>query len=142
MQWVSIVRGRLPGVSDTLVPTGGLRLDEAVPGPVRFRLDIDPGARSWLQAHPTAQPRVISYDMHRCCGGGKICTVTVRELSPKDPVETFTPATAQDGSVFLVDRRAAARLPVRFGLTVRGIGPLKHLDLDLDGDQWGELLYS
>jgi len=41
-----------------------------------------------------------------------------------------------------VDVRAASRLPDRFGLTVRGIGPLKHLDLDLEPEQWGKLLYE
>jgi len=48
----------------------------------------------------------------------------------------------EDGTRFLIDRRAAARLPAGFGLTVRGMGPLKHLDLDLEGEQWGELLYT
>jgi len=44
---------------------------------------------------------------------------------------------------FLIDRRAAARLPTsRFGLTVRGLGTMKHLGLDLEGEQVGELLYS
>jgi len=47
-----------------------------------------------------------------------------------------------DGTKFLIDRRAAAKLPSRFGLTVRGLGRLKHLDLDLDGEQWGTLLYD
>ena len=47
-----------------------------------------------------------------------------------------------DGTRFLIDRRAAARLPRRFGLTVRGFGRMKHLDLSLAGDQWGELLYT
>jgi hypothetical protein len=40
------------------------------------------------------------------------------------------------------NQRAAARLPNRFGLTVRGFGPLKKLDLVLDGEQWGRLLYD
>ena len=47
-----------------------------------------------------------------------------------------------DGTEVLIDPRAGARLPSRFGLTVRGIGPLKHLDLDLEGEQWGRLLYD
>ena len=50
--------------------------------------------------------------------------------------------TLTDGRSVLIDRRAAARLPERFTLTVRGLGPLKHLDLELDGEQWGELLYT
>jgi len=51
-------------------------------------------------------------------------------------------ASLDDGTRFLIDRRAAARLPRRFGLTVRGFGRMKHLDLSLQGDQWGELLYT
>ena len=47
-----------------------------------------------------------------------------------------------EGRRVLVDRRAAARLPGRFGLTVRGLGPLKHLDLELEPEDWGELLYT
>jgi len=27
-------------------------------------------------------------------------------------------------------------------LTVRGVGRLKHLDLDLEAEQWGSLLYD
>jgi hypothetical protein len=42
----------------------------------------------------------------------------------------------------LVDRRAARRLPSRFGLTVRGVGPFRRLDLDLSGEEWGALLYD
>ena len=38
--------------------------------------------------------------------------------------------------------RAAARLPSRFGLTLRGFGPLRYLDLNLDSEQWGALLYD
>jgi hypothetical protein len=47
-----------------------------------------------------------------------------------------------NGTKFLIDRRAAAKLPPRFGLTVRGLGRLKHLDLDLKSEQWGTLLYD
>lgn len=108
----------------------------------RFQLDADAGAREWLESHAPDRARVIAYDVHRCCGGGKICQVTVRELSPKDDPDAYATGAMEDGTTFLIDRRAAARLPSRFGLTVRGIGPLKHLDLDLEGEQWGELLYT
>lgn len=47
-----------------------------------------------------------------------------------------------DGTKFLIHRTAAARLPSQFRLTVRGMGRFKHLDLDLDGEQWGTLLYD
>ena len=35
-----------------------------------------------------------------------------------------------------------AKLRHRLGLTVRGFGLLKHLDLDLEGEQRGALLYD
>ena len=107
-----------------------------------FQLDADARAREWLDLHPSANPRVVAYDVHRCCGGGRICQVRVRELSPKDDPAEYATGALDDGTKFLIDRRAAARLPLRFGLTVRGFGRLKHLDLDLEGEQWGDLLYS
>ena len=106
-----------------------------------FELEADTAAREWLEAHPASRPRVIAYDIHRCCGGGKICQVKVRQLSRKDDPDEYATGQLDDGTRFLIDRRAAARLPSRFGLTVRGLGPLKHLDLVLDGEQWGDLLY-
>jgi len=107
-----------------------------------FQLEANAAAREWLEAHPAARPRVIAYDIHRCCGGGKICQVKVRELSRKDDPGEYATGEMDDGTKFLIDRRAAARLPSRFRLTVRGLGPLRHLDLDLEGEQWGDLLYS
>lgn len=107
-----------------------------------FELEADSGARQWLDSHPSAEPRVIAYDVHRCCGGGKICQVKVRELSRKDDPAAFAIGALDDDTVFFIDRRAAARLPSRFGLTARGIGRLKHLDLALAGEEWGRLLYD
>jgi len=107
-----------------------------------FQLEANSTVREWLQAHPSRAPRVIAYDVHRCCGGGKICQVKVRELSQKDDPGQYATGVMDDGTRFLIDRRAAARLPSRFALTVRGLGQLKHLDLDLPGEQWGTLLYD
>lgn len=107
-----------------------------------MEITADASARDWLDSHPTDEPQVIAYDVHRCCGGGAICRVSVRGLSRKDDTRSYVSATLQDGTTVLVDRRAAKRLPARFGLTVRGFGPMKHLDLALDGEQWGELLYT
>ncbi len=107
-----------------------------------FQLDADERARQWLDSHPSAEARVIAYDVHRCCGGGKICQITVRASSRNDDPERYATGSLDDGTRFLIDRRAAARLPSSFRITVRGIGPLKHLDLDLDGEQWGTLLYD
>jgi hypothetical protein len=53
----------------------------------------------------------------------------------KDDPDQYATGIMDDGSKFLIDRRAAARLPSRFGLTVHGLGRLKHLDLE--GEQWG-----
>jgi len=107
-----------------------------------FDVQTDAGARAWLEAHPTDGPLVVAFDVHRCCGGGKICQVAVRDRTSKDRDENYVPATSADGRRLLIDRRAARKLPERFGLTVRGIGRWKHLDLALDPDQWGDLLYS
>jgi hypothetical protein len=107
-----------------------------------FFIDADPAARAWIEAHPESEPRVIAYSVRRCCGGGKICSVSVRKASERDQQGLLARARLQDGSVIRVDQRAAARLPARFGLTVRGIGPLKHLDLDLDPEGWGRLLFD
>ncbi len=113
-----------------------------MPAATNFQLKADAKAREWLDLHPAPGLRVVAYDVHRCCGGGKICQVKVRELSRKDDPDDFATGALEDGTKFLIDRRAAARLPSRFGLTVRGIGRMKHLDLDLEAEQWGTLLYD
>lgn len=109
--------------------------------PPVFRVVVDDRARSWLEAHPSPA-WVVAYDVHRCCGGGKICQVSIREMKEKDDLTNYTTAFMDDGTRLLVDRRAAARLPARFGLTLRGRGRWQHLDLGLDPEQWGDLLYS
>jgi hypothetical protein len=109
--------------------------------PAAIQLDVDDRALAWLRAHPSSRPKVISYEVHRCCGGGKLCTVAVRELGESDRAKEHVAAELR-GETVLVDRRAASRLPARFGLTVRGIGRFRHLDLDLTPEQWGDLLYS
>jgi len=42
--------------------------------------------RAWLDSHPSNEPRVIAYEVKRCCGGGKICNVRVRGRSRNDDV--------------------------------------------------------
>ena len=111
-------------------------------GEATFQIEADAAARAWLDAHPDPGPRVIDYKVSRCCGGGKICTVRVRSGSQRDRAEALVAAALDDGTRVLVNRGAAARLPARFGLTLRGVGPFKHLDLDLDPEQWGALLYD
>ena len=112
--------------------------NRAVP---QFEVRPDARARAWLTSVP-GRTWVIAYDVHRCCGGGKICRATVRDRKPADRPDDYVPVALDDGTSLLIDSRAARRLPSRFGLTVRGLGPLRHLDLELDGEQWGELLYT
>lgn len=106
-----------------------------------LKLDADEQARAWLSAHG-AGAWAIDYDVHRCCGGGKICSVVVREDDGRRRRDDYVSAALPDGTPLLVDPRVARRLPPRVALTVGGIGPRKHLDLALSGDEWGELLYT
>lgn len=110
--------------------------------PREFQLEANAAARRWLDVHPGRQPLVLAYEVHRCCGGGGICQVRFRELDAKDDPAHFATGEIEDGRQVLIDRRAAARLPKRIGLTSRGLGPLKHLDLDLAPEEWGTLLYD
>jgi hypothetical protein len=105
------------------------------------RVEADARARNWLRSHATDNVRVIAYNVKRCCGGGKLCTVSIREHRRSDDRRDYATAVLTDGTRLLVDRRAARRLPSKFGLTVRGLGPFKWLDLALTGDEWGALLY-
>lgn len=105
-------------------------------------VEPDAAAGAWMAAHPSNSPRVISYEVHRCCGGGRLCEVRVREASKRDTGREHVAAEGPGGLVLLVDARAAARLPGRVGLTVRGTGPFRRLDLDLDGAGWAALLYD
>ena len=106
-----------------------------------MRLDADERAQAWLKEH-RAEEWAIDYDVHRCCGGGKICSVLVRQAGGRREREDYVAADLPDGTRFVVDPRVAKRLPSRVTLTVGGIGPLKHLDLQLSGEEWGELLYT
>lgn len=101
---------------------------------------LDEQARELVAAHP-ASSWAIDYDVHRCCGGGKICQVKVRELGAAEHRDGYVRTTGADGTKFLIDPRAARRMPPAVLLTVRGMGR-KHLDLVLSGDEWGELLYT
>ena len=105
-------------------------------------MEADASAQAWMRSHATDDLRVIAYDVRRCCGGGKLCTVSVRERRRKGDRRDYATAVLADGTRLLVDSRAARRLPSRFGLTVRGLGPFKRLDLALSSEQWGALLYD
>jgi hypothetical protein len=115
-----------------------------VPAAARFTVAADSSARAWMATHHAAMsdPVVVSYEVKRCCGGGKICMVRVGRGSGREVESGYLTTSLDDGTVLLIDPRAARRLPASFGLTVRGIGPLRRLDLDLDSEEWGSLLYD
>ena len=68
-------------------------------------MHADDSARNWLEQHSTSTPRVIADDVHRCYAGGKICQVTVRDLSSRDETDRFEAGTLSDGTTFLIDKR-------------------------------------
>ena len=105
-------------------------------------VEVDARAREFLESHPADDGLVIDYDVHRCCGGGKICEVRIHARSTETDSRVYERTTTPDGLPVLIDRRAASRLPQRFGLTVKGIGRWKRLDLQLEPDEWGDLLWA
>ena len=108
---------------------------------VGFEVELDDRARAWLAAHPGPRRLVVAYDEARCCGGGRVCDVTIRaeRRSERWPLARIG---SVDGRELLLDRRILARLPRRLPLTVRGLGPFRALSLDLEGEQWGRLLFD
>ena len=46
------------------------------------------------------------------------------------------------GRDVLLDPRIANKMPRRIPVTVRGVGPLRGLSLDLTGHEWARLLYA
>src|SRR5260370_39593653 len=103
-----------------------------------FELEVDAQARSWLDSHP-ADAYVIAYDVHRGCGGGKLGEVRVRELSRGDTIDGHVSAALADGTRFLIDRSAAARLPSRCRLTVRCLARLNPRDRRRRPHAWADL---
>lgn len=63
------------------------------------------------------------------------------ELGVTDRRDGYVRTTGAGGTQFLIDPRAARRLPAGLLLTARG-RRRKHIDLVLTGEEWGELLYT
>jgi hypothetical protein len=106
-----------------------------------FEVETDAAAQAWLDAHPCAS-RTIDYEVRLCCGGGRLRDVHVRSSTAGEDQGDHVASSLSDGTSLLIDRRAAARLPSRFALTISGFGPFRHLDLVLSPEQWGRLLYD
>ncbi|HEV2014481.1 MAG TPA: hypothetical protein VGR77_11465 [Candidatus Dormibacteraeota bacterium] len=106
-----------------------------------FQVEPDARARMWLASHRADRRLVVAYEETRCCGGGRICDVRIRD---ERRAERWSLARigSVDGRDLLLDTRIAGRLPRRLPLTVRGLGPLQHLSLDLAGEEWASLLFD
>lgn len=109
---------------------------------MKVEVDVDNSAQEWLEAHERPAAVVIDYDVHHCCGGGKICEVRVRPRSAADDPGDYARVATSRGLSLFIDPRAKARLPRQFGLTVKGVGRWKHLDLQLTPEEWGDLLWA
>lgn len=106
-----------------------------------FEIRLEDRARHWLETHPGQLPLVIAYSETRCCGGGRICDVRVR-IGKRAERYSLIRIGSVSGRDLMLDRRIARRLPQQLVLTVRGVGPLQALSLDLEGEEWARLLYD
>jgi hypothetical protein len=112
----------------------------------RFDLAVDRPARAWLAVHPEASQLFITYLSSRaCCTGVRVCDVRIRldlGLTHRggDDV-SWSPLGKVEGRDVFIDARLIERMPRRLLLTGRGVGPFRHLDLELTAEQWAEVLY-
>lgn len=112
----------------------------------RFDLCIDRQAKDWLDEHPEAARLFIAFKSSRaCCSGVRVCDVRIRvdvHASHWSRGDTsWSPIGQVEGREVFLDSRLIKRMPRQVSLTGRGIGPFRHLDLDLASEQWAELLY-
>lgn len=126
-------------LSDSLAT---MAMSSALP---RFRLTLDNAAEAWLEQHSEVSRLYIALESTRCCYGG-VFDVQIR--SGVAPTHRGTRnahwlllGDVRGCQVFL-DARLSDRMPGQVPLTARGVGPFRHLQLELSGEQWGELLYS
>jgi len=103
----------------------------------RFALTVDDQARHWLEERPQATRLFISYmSSLACCSGARVCDVRVRldaDMSQRDA------RGASWVALGVVNGREV--MPAHLRFVQRGIGPFRHLDLDLSGEQWADVLY-
>jgi hypothetical protein len=108
-------------------------------------LAVDKAARRWLHEHGEARRLLIAFTSTKCCSGVRACDVRVRvnaASSRRRLGDThWVPFGEVDGREVVIDARVYDRMPRQVQLTARGIGPFRHLELDLNGEQWAELLY-
>jgi hypothetical protein len=112
----------------------------------RFALSLDDQAQQWLDRHAQASRLFIAYLSSRaCCSGARVCDVRIRvdtTASQADPRgESWVTLGLLRGREVLIDARLIDRMPAQLRFIQRGVGPFRHLDLDLSGDQWADVLY-
>jgi hypothetical protein len=112
----------------------------------RFALTVDDQARHWLEERPQATRLFISYmSSLACCSGARVCDVRVRldaDMSQRDARgASWVALGVVNGREVMIDSRLVDRMPAHLRFVQRGIGPFRHLDLDLSGEQWADVLY-
>lgn len=114
--------------------------------PNRFDLHVDDHARQWLDEHPQASRVFIAYMSSRaCCSGARVCDVRIRvdttASQPDTSGASWVALGLLRGREVLIDARLIDRMPAQLRFIQRGVGPFRHLDLDLSGEQWADVLY-
>jgi hypothetical protein len=112
----------------------------------RFALSVDDQARQWLDEHPRASRLFIAYMSSRaCCSGARVCDVRIRVDTTASQAdahgESWVAVGLMRGHEVLIDARLIDRMPAQLRFMQRGVGPFRHLDLDLSGEQWADVLY-
>ena len=112
----------------------------------RFALNLDDRARHWLDERPQVARLFIAYMSSRaCCSGARVCDVRicVDGAAPQRGARSVSWIALgwTHGREVLLDSRLVDRMPARLRLVQRGVGPFRHLDLDLSGEQWADVLY-
>jgi hypothetical protein len=115
--------------------------------PAQFELSIDDDAVKWLDDRPHARQLFIAFmSSQACCSGGaQICDVRVRidaNGAQRDARgASWVTLGLVNGREVMMDSRLVGRMPERLRFVQRGIGPFRHLDLDLSSEQWADALY-
>jgi hypothetical protein len=113
----------------------------------QFELSIDDDARRWLDDRPQATQVFIAYmSSQACCSGGvQVCDVRVRidaDSSHRNASgASWVALGVLNGREVMIDSRLVDRMPAQLRFVQRGIGPFRHLDLDLSSEQWADALY-
>jgi hypothetical protein len=115
--------------------------------PGQFELSIDDDARQWLDDRPQASHLFIAYmSSQACCSGGaQVCDVRVRidaNRSQRNASRvSWIAVGVLHGREVMIDSRLVDRMPAQLRFVQRGIGPFRHLDLELSSEQWADALY-